>query len=605
MTRIRVLPEVLANKIAAGEIVERPASVVKELVENSLDAGAGALDIAFETGGKRLVRVRDDGEGMTQDDAILAFEHHATSKIRSADDLAAIATLGFRGEALPSIAAVSRLTLRTRAAMAPASASEAIPGTEVEFQGGALRSVKAVAWDRGTEVSVRDLFFNLPARRKFLRSRETEASHITRLVTHYALASPALRVKLASEGRPVLDLPPAAGLRDRVHQLFGEGFLENLVPIEGRLGDLAVAGFTSLAREQRTNTHYQFFYVNGRVVRDKVLTGAVRHAYRHTIPGSAHPVVLLFLTLPFDQVDVNAHPAKVEVRFRDQATVYELVRQTLVRALGSSVAVPAYEHRRPAPFEFRPSAAETGEALRAQAPAAGADALQRAFDYPGPPPAPDATCREELAPAGGVAESAPEAGVFAPGGVRVLGQIHESYIIAADRRGLLIVDQHVAHERVLYEANARAMRERGVESQGLVVPLTVDLAPHQEMIFERAAGELERNGFAVEHFGGSTLVIRAVPALARDADARKLIVELIDGLGREERSLDLDRIGDRLAVDLACRAAIKVNTPLAPEKMQWLLDALSRTRVPTHCPHGRPIVMRLEMRDIERNFRRI
>ena len=615
MSKIRVLPKILANKIAAGEIVERPASVVKELVENALDAGARSIEIGVESGGKRLIRVRDDGEGMTQDDAILAFEHHATSKIQTAEDLGAIATLGFRGEALPSIASISRLRLRTRARLPAGSDAAPMPGTEIEFQGGTLRSVKAVAWDRGTKVSVRDLFFNVPARRKFLRSHATESSHITRLATHYALARHDLRLKLEFESRTAIDVAPARDLDERCYQIFGAGFLDNMVAVDGRLGNVRIRGFTSHPKEQRTNTHSQFFYVNGRIVRDRVLTGAVRQAYRHTIPASAHPVVLLFLELPFDQVDVNAHPAKVEVRFRDQATVYEVVRESLVRALGTSVSLPVYEHR-PAwgMGGDGPRMDEVAGALAVHAPegvygqahgavpapgASGDPNLQGAFDY-----SRAEDCREGI-PDRPESVAGPANGPFSAAGVRVLGQIHESYIVASDSRGLVIVDQHVAHERVLYERNARAIAERRIESQGLLVPVTLELAPHQGVLFDRAAPELERNGFSVERFGGNTVVVRSVPVIAREHDCRQLVLELLDGLGKEERSLDVERIADRVAVSLACHAAIKVNMPLTIEKMQWLIDALARTRVPTHCPHGRPILLRFDLHEIERNFRRI
>ena len=293
MSKIRVLPEILANKIAAGEIVERPASVVKELVENSIDAGAHSISVSLLSGGKRLILVRDDGEGMVQDDAILAFEHHATSKIQTVEDLTTITTLGFRGEALPSIASISRLSLKTRH-----PADTAAAGTEVEIQGGTMKSVKAVSWDKGTEVTARDLFFNVPARRKFLRSHETELGHITRLVTHYALAHPAIRFSLESEGRALFDVVPVATVRDRIYQLFGEDFLENLVELTGQSGSIEVRGFSSRPHEQRTNPYSQFFYVNRRMVRDKVITSAVRQAYRNAMPASAYPVTIVFVELP-------------------------------------------------------------------------------------------------------------------------------------------------------------------------------------------------------------------------------------------------------------------------------------------------------------------
>ncbi|MBZ5495843.1 MAG: DNA mismatch repair endonuclease MutL [Acidobacteriia bacterium] len=618
MSRIRVLPEILANKIAAGEIVERPASVVKELLENSLDAGARALHLSVEAGGKKRIVVRDDGEGMTQDDAILAFEHHATSKLQSADDLAAIATLGFRGEALPSIASISRLTLRTRHEAEPDSA----PGTEVEVHGGTMRSVKAIPWDRGTEVAVRDLFFNLPARRKFLRAHDTELGHITRLVTHYALARPELRFTLESEGRKLIDVVPVPSVRERAYQLFGDSFLKNLVEISGRAGDVAIHGFASQPHEQKTNPYSQFFYVNRRMVRDKVMTSAVRQAYLNSIPSSAYPVVLLFVELPYDQIDVNVHPAKTEVRFRDQSLVHDLIRESILRALVGTRSIPVYEHHGSAnwphagivpggaamagdpdgghagPFDFSP-------------PAFAPDPFQRAFNYPlrevpQIPPIPLADhhtlrMRPELL-LGAPPDSARE--IFHPVGVRILGQIQESYIIACDRDGLLIIDQHVAHERVLYEKIALAMSRNAVETQGLLVPVTIELAPHQAALLDRALPELNRNGFQVEGFGSNTVLVRSVPAVARELDCQKLLSEIVEGLEMEERTLDVERIKDRIAVSMACRAAIKVHMPLTIEKMQWLLDELGQTQIPTNCPHGRPIILRFSLYEIERNFGR-
>jgi DNA mismatch repair protein MutL len=620
MSKIRVLPEILANKIAAGEIVERPASVVKELLENGLDAAARSLFLSVEAGGKKRIVVRDDGEGMTQDDAILAFEHHATSKLQSVQDLLAIATLGFRGEALPSIASISRLTLRTR----HQSESDSALGTEVEIQGGTMRSVKAIPWDRGTEVAVRDLFFNVPARRKFLRSHETELGHITRLVTNYALARPELRFTLESEGRKLIDVVPVPSVHERTYQLFGENFLKNLVEIAGSAGDVKVHGFASQPHEQRTNPYSQFFFVNRRMVRDKVMTSAVRQAYLNVIPSSAYPVVLLFVELPYDQIDVNVHPAKIEVRFRDQSLVHDLVRESIQRALIRSRSIPVYEHHGEqvwARDEVAPGKSEAfpgssgkmpEQPFDFRAPTTALDPFQRAFNYPlrevvQTPLTSIADhhalkMRPELL-LGAPSDSARE--VFRSSSVRILGQLQESYIIACDTEGLLIIDQHVAHERVLYEKLATSMSSNAIETQGLVVPVTIELAPHQAALLDRAMPELNRNGFQVERFGGNTVLVRSVPAVARDLDCGQLLSEILEGLEVEERTVDVDRIRNRIAVSMACRAAIKVHTPLTLEKMQWLLDELGQTRIPTNCPHGRPIILRFSLYEIERNFGRV
>jgi DNA mismatch repair protein MutL len=618
MNKIRILPEILANKIAAGEIVERPASVVKELLENSIDAQSRAIHVTVLSGGKRLIAVRDDGEGMTQDDAILAFEHHATSKLQNAEDLGAIATLGFRGEALPSIASISRLNLKTR----PAENADAA-GTEIEIQGGVLRSVKPVAWDRGTDVTVRDLFFNVPARRKFLKSNDTELGHIARLVTHYALAHPEIRWTLESEGRVLIDALAVPTLKERVYQIFGDGFLDNLVEISGQAGSLRVYGFSSRPHEQRTNPYSQFFYVNRRMVRDKVITSAIRQAYRNCIPASAYPVVILFVELPFDQVDVNAHPAKTEIRFRDQSAVYNLVLETIERNLVQSASIPAYEHRSATAAPLENLQPPSGPVWPAAAPvhhestfdftppAASPNPFQRALNYPFRelptvfPPRREDHASLRLSPDMLLGSPLESVRAFQSESVRILGQLQDSYIIGCDSQGLLIIDQHVAHERILYEKLATAMRTSAVESQGLIVPISLDLPPHQIALLERVEPELNRNGFQVEHFGGSSVLIRSVPAIAGDSDCRKLLSEILDGLEIEERTLDLERIRDRIAVSTACRAAVKVNMPLTMEKMRWLIDQLSLTRIPTNCPHGRPILLRFTMYEIERNFGRI
>ncbi len=619
MSKVRVLPEILANKIAAGEIIERPASVVKELLENALDAGSLSVFISIEAGGKKKMIVRDDGEGMTQDDAILAFEHHATSKLQSVEDLSAIATLGFRGEALPSIASVSRLTLRTRVAGAPQTS----PGAEIELQGGIVRSVKEISWDRGTEVTVSDLFFNMPARRKFLRAHDTELGHITRLATHYALAHPEIRFTLESEGRNLIDAVAVPSVRERAYQLFGDGFLKNLVEISGRAGDVVVHGFASKPHEQRTNAYSQFFYVNRRMVRDKVMTSAIRQAYLNTMPASAYPVILLFVELPFDQIDVNVHPAKTEVRFREQSLIHNLIRESIQRALVGVGTIPAFEHRSPwavqadssppGGLSFGPvsTAADPPTPFDFTPPAAAADPFQRAFNYPfrevAQPPMfqieDHHTLRMRPELLLGAAGDTPTEG-FRPAELRILGQLQDSYIIACDRDGLMIIDQHVAHERILYEKIALAMSNNAVEVQGLLVPVTVELAPHQLALLERMLPELLRNGFQVERFGGNTVVVRGMPAVAGEIDCGRLLTEILEGLEIEERTLDVERIRDRMAVSMACRAAVKVHMPLTLEKMRWLLDELSKTRIPTNCPHGRPIMLRFSLYEIERNFGR-
>jgi DNA mismatch repair protein MutL len=618
MSIIRVLPEILANKIAAGEIVERPASVAKELLENSIDAHSHAIHVEIISGGKRSILVRDDGEGMSQDDAILAFEHHATSKLQSADDLTAIATLGFRGEALPSIASVSRLTLKTRTAD-PSS----LLGTEIEIQGGVMRSVKPVSWDKGTEIAVRDLFFNIPARKKFLRSNDTELGHIARLVTHYSLVHPEIRFNLVSEGRALIDAVAVSDAKERIYQIFGDRFLDNLMEFSGQAGSTKIHGFASRPHEQKTNPYSQFLYVNRRMIRDKVIMSAIRQAYRNRLPASAYPVVILFLELPFDEVDVNAHPAKTEVRFRDQSLVHNLVFESLERALIEKASIQAFAHRPASDAISDHAFIPTTPIL----PASGWNPERTAFDFTPPAASPDpfqpslnypfreapAEFSEQRVEHQSLRvlpemlyDSARESKrPFQAGGVRILGQLHDSYIVACDAQGLLIIDQHVAHERILYENLAATMQRGVVETQGLLVPLALELPPHQIALLEKMMPELNQNGFQVEHFGGASILVRSIPAAAKDSDCQKLLSEILDGLGMEERTLDMERIRDRIAVSTACRAAIKINMPLTMEKMQWLLEQLALVRIPTNCPHGRPIMLRFSTYEIERNFGRI
>ena len=628
MSCIKILPEILANKIAAGEIVERPASAVKELVENSLDAACRSIHVSVVSGGKRLIRVRDDGVGMSRDDALLAFEHHATSKLRSAEDLASIATLGFRGEALPSIASISRLTLRTRR-------EEDAVGTEIEIHGGVLRSVKQISWDRGTEIEARDLFYNVPARRKFLRSHDTELGHIARLVTHYSLSHHETRFTLEHEGRTLLDATAAPDTRDRIYQVFGDGFLDFLIPFEGQCDSIRAHGFTSLPRERRTNSYALHLFVNRRMVRDKVLMGAIRQAYQNRVPTSAYPVTILFLDLPFDEVDVNAHPAKTEIRFRDQTTVHRLTFETIDRALKENIAIPSYVHRFGSQFppggigdspgvlsDITTSSTSLPEIPKVADVAAAQwnlmpsnrHSVQPPLNYPLPsvPFAKDdfesttnkpADVRHDAAetPVGQEQRISERQDIS---GARILGQMRDSYIIACDSQGLLIVDQHAAHERILYEKLTAEMFAGHIETQRLLIPLTLELTPAQTAVIERAMPVLERNGFEVEPFGGSSIIVRSVPVIAHDADLQTLLVETIEDIDESNYGLDIDKIRDRITVKTACHAAVKVNMPLSQEKMRRLLDDLAQTSVPTNCPHGRPAIMRFTFREIEKNFGR-
>jgi DNA mismatch repair protein MutL len=665
MSRIRILPENVANKIAAGEVVERPASVVKELLENSLDAGAKSVRVEIESGGKRLIRVTDDGSGMMHDDALLAFERHATSKLRTADDLLSIATLGFRGEALPSIAAVSRLTLETRAA-------EEEQGTRIEFAGGKLIGVKPAGVPAGTAISVADLFYCVPARRKFLKSETTELGHIASLVTHYALAHPDKHFLLKSPTQEILDAAPVETMAERVYQIFGRQAAAEMVemnpseaPVRAAITEPAlepdeeaakirVAGFVSRPEVQRANRNGIYIFVNRRLIRDRLVLHAIGEAYRNILPGGVFPAVLLFIELPYPEVDVNVHPAKVEVRFRHGQVVHDFVRDSIRMALAQARPVPSFPAGAAqetsaqaagagATAGFAPSfapsvdsslAPRTGGSSglpRAIIPTAeeiasgAAAAVATDFELTGAPERPipqrlnfeaveaivlpnavptsaDA-CREPAVSASESVGVLP--GPESIGDLKPLGQISASYIVAVNGEGLWIVDQHVAHERVLFEKHLEARRAGALGGQRLLMPIIAELAPRQVVIFEQIAEELRANGFEAEMMGPRSVAISAAPAGIASSNAEKLLTEILDGVARESQSISLESLQSRIAASTACQAAIKVNMPLDQAKMEWLLAELAKTEYPMSCPHGRPVVLRYSVREIERAFKRI
>jgi DNA mismatch repair protein MutL len=661
MSRIRILPEAVANKIAAGEVVERPASVVKELLENAIDAGAKTIRVEVEVGGKRMIRVIDDGHGMTHDDALLAFERHATSKLRSADDLLSIATLGFRGEALPTIAAVSRLLLETR------DETEA-DGTRIEFAGGKLIGVKPAGLPAGTTVSVADIFYCVPARRKFLKSDTTELSHIASLVTHYALANPAKQFILTTPTQEIINCSPAENLADRVYQLFGRQALEELVEIPAvsapfraaitepelepgeEKASLTVSGFTSRPDIQRMNRNGIYIFVNRRLVRDRLILHAIHEAYRNILPPAVFPATLLFLEMPYDEVDVNVHPAKIEVRFRRSQFVHDFVRDAIrqalvgVRPIASFAAATAAGASLPTgggngtlSGGVTPAPAESGVPRAILPPmeeigvgsGVGSDyGSGGAFDLTGRPMRPaeqripftsgtafgTAAAPAQISSEGNWAANLAAPNADAPASLprpeqiadlKPLGQVSASFIIAVNAEGLWIVDQHVAHERVLFEQHLEARRAGKIEAQRMLMPLVIELSPRQIVTFEKIAEELTANGFEVEPMGPKSVAIQAVPAGVIAPDAEKLLREILDGIERENAAISIETLQAKIAASTACHAAIKVNMPLEQSKMEWLLDALAKTDCPMSCPHGRPVVLRYSLKEIEKAFHRI
>ncbi len=622
MSKIRVLADHVANQIAAGEVVERPASVAKELIENSIDAGAKRITIEIEAGGRRLLKVSDDGEGMVRDDAVLAFERHATSKIRVTEDLAAIGTLGFRGEALASIASVAKVELTT-------CTEDARAATRVTIEGGRMRDVKDAAHPRGTTIAVRDLFFNIPARRKFLRSEATETYHLTNLVTHYALAHPEIAFTFVNNGREVVRAAPAKDLRERAYQIFGAEFLDNL--LEVNLGDAQLArvtGYVSAPRDRRTSRDSQYLFVNRRFVRDRMIGRALSEGYRSILPHGVYPAALLFIETPLEEVDVNVHPAKTEVRFRRQAAVVDAVREAVRAALASASYVPPQEQPQ---VSF--AVPEVPEPIMTATAAVSSIAPQPRIEFTPPPPPTPAPPRVPVEPSGdeiardievmiqSVSKSVPSVALpplnsaekFARevtpeslnANIRPLGQLEESFIIATDDEGLLLIDQHVAHERVLFDKYRALEAERRSESQQLLVPETFDLTPAQAAVFDDLVPELEKYGFELMRLSGRTVAIKAVPADLPGSEARNMLAELLETVDAEKKSSARETLRDEIAASLACHAAIKVNMPLAPEKMRWLIDRLLQTSSPTTCPHGRPVILRLRTRDILKGFHRI
>ncbi len=631
MGKIRVLSDAVANKIAAGEVVERPASVVKELLENSLDAGATDIRVDVEAGGRRLIRIADNGCGMLRDDALLAFERHATSKLSDVHDLLAIATLGFRGEALPSIASVSRLVLETR------SEYEST-GAAVEHAGGKLLRVDEFMRDQGTTITVRDLFFNVPARKKFLRSEQTELAHIASLVTHYSLAHPQKAFELRNGASTLLEVTPVDTLRERVYQVFGSQTLDELIDLEmverelqipadeeGLNRVFALRGFVSGPQVQKTNRNSIYLFVNGRLIRDRLLMHALSSAYYNLMPPACFPFALLFLDCDCEEVDVNVHPSKTEVRFRNGTFVHDFVRDAirdrliaarpassvpLLRTPQVAAALPFSEFTQRienADFGANPfvnrDRPEDLPVFTLKETAAPEQRFSFTDTLPDFAPRPGNVPETHGALSVSMSDSPQSLSILSD--LRPLGQIHDSFIIAAGRDGLWIVDQHVAHERILFEKVLKQQAAGGVECQQLLMPIVLELTAGQQVEYSRIAQELARMGLDSEPFGQRTIAIKAVPAGVGPADVEILVFEVLEISEREMRKSSLDDLRRSLAASIACRAAIKINMRLDQNKMEWLLRELAATECPMSCPHGRPIALRYSTKDILKSFHRI
>jgi DNA mismatch repair protein MutL len=599
MGRINRLPDDLANQIAAGEVVERPASVVKELIENAIDAKAARITITAEYGGKKLIRVEDDGIGMDPEDARLCLERHATSKIRRADDLGAIVTLGFRGEALPSIASVSHFRLRTRARGSDS-------GTEIRVNAGIIESVVEAGGPEGTIVEVADVFYNLPARRKFLKSDAAEAAQLSRFVTQLALCYPEVGFTLTNSSRKVVSVSPVTGLSDRLYQLYGDR--QDLVRVDRELGGLRLHGFIAALAEQGPVRGPQHVFVNRRIVKDRTIAHAILDAYSVATNKERSPEVHLFLDVPPDRVDVNVHPTKAEVRFREQSLVHEIVRRGLGDALGKG---PAPE------LTLRTSDVLPGRPIQSSIPGALSGG-----SFPSRWAAPDQAWRPSPVPS--AVEAPPSLGAPSGSGnsnegvssttagsapaVRpmiALGQFRDTFIIAMDDEGLCIVDQHVAHERVLFERIMQRLTTESLESQRLLIPVVLELPPAERAALVGKAEALARFGFEVEEFGGDSIKVTAMPSLLPPDECDAALRGLAEDLEGLDRGLRIEDALKQIAATTACHAAVKAHYPLTLEKMHHILEELRATAYSTVCPHGRPVMLRITRREIEKNFDRI
>jgi DNA mismatch repair protein MutL len=602
MARIAVLPPAVADQIAAGEVVERPASAVKELVENSLDAGATAIDVAVEEGGRVSIRVSDDGIGMERDDALLALERHATSKIRSAADLVGVSSFGFRGEALPAIASVSRMVIET----APADGA----GTAIHAAGGVVTEVRDVARRRGTTISATQLFYNAPARQKFLRGARSEWRGVVDTITMVALTRRDVRLTLANDGRQALALASADTLRDRVTALWGASVADRMLDVEDVRGAIQVSGLAERPGDVGTASRRTFLTVNGRPIRDAGLLRAAESAYKSTLAPGLRPSLLLDVVLPADAVDVNVHPAKAEVRFRDRWVVERCVEDAIRRALGTfdasaalgvrrwSPTAPPWTTARPADVELLRPASPSADGLfepRGQsAPADGADVeVARETSEAG----------ESWRPPEPVFPRAPVPDPIPTQHVPPLMQLRRTYMMFEHEDGVVLIDQHSAHERVLYERFI-GMLERGeAPSQRLLFPLTLHLAPAEGDAFEAHRDVLARLGFEVEGFGGHTLLVSSVPMPHPRFDAERCLRETLAALAGD-RSPSVHARHERLAATVACKAAIKAGDELSPGEMRALFVALGETRLPAHDVHGRSTIVQLSWPELERRFGR-
>lgn len=597
--KVRILPEQLTNKIAAGEVVERPASVVKELVENALDAGGSDVIVEIEDGGKRLIRVTDNGGGMSREDALLSMERHATSKIATDADLFNLHTLGFRGEALPSIASVSRFTLASRE-------RGSLEGTEIYAEGGRVREVKACGMAEGTVVSVRNLFFNTPARLKFMKSRDTETGHIGEFLHRLALSRPDVRFTYMCDGKTVLRLLPG-GASDRAGEILGKTVAAELYPLEVNDNGVVLEGLLGSPEVSRSTSTHLYTYINGRYIRDRVVQHALLQGYRNVLERGRYPVLVLFITLPAEDVDVNVHPTKHEVRFREQARIHAVIQngiEQLLRGAPWLKKVPAL-HRQSVPLPAGGASLsrveEVKESLLRYAVRQENLPLPRQVYYPSPetksepPPAPLQQTTE--------AGSDETDGYFSS--LLVIGQFRGAYIVCQDGSDLLLIDQHAAHERVVFQELRSSLDGGGLAGQSLLFPETMDFSPAESAVIREHADELEKLAFDLENFGGNTWLLKGVPQLLAAMDYKQALRDTLEdfcSLGRSGVSAEI--IDDILAT-IACHSVVRGQRQLSMVEIQRLLQRMDGTDFAANCPHGRPVIAKITHREIEKMFKRV
>lgn len=624
MSRIQILPEILSNKIAAGEVVERPASVVKELVENALDAGSDRIEVLVEEGGRRLIQVADNGHGMSADDALLCIERYATSKISTDPDLFAIRSLGFRGEALPSIASVSKFTLTTRAA-------EAAAGTQIRIEGGKVLGVAEIGAPAGTLIQVRQLFYNTPARRKFMKTINTEMGHVADTLASLALGRPEVHFSLSHNGRSVRKWSRCSDPAHRVAAVLGKGLRRQLTPVDHEDDYLKLSGWVGTPDAARKTSRGIHLYVNGRCVKDRAVQHALFQGYTGRLMKGQYPVAVLYLELPYDQVDVNVHPTKHEVRFAQQRRVHHVVQESVARALARSeraswaVASPETDMR----FDsVRPPESPIGASVgrdRVAQSSPAYDAFRRTVstsdrdlgmvsrppvinaDMKTGPPF-DTTMKERPSPSAPVPTADAQAPLWSKGPFAdwtPLGQIRGTYILCEAPEGLAIVDQHAAHERITFEALRQAHAGRPIESQGMLLPETIDLSHGEAEVLERLMAEMGRMGLVIEPFGGTTFVIKAVPMVLGKGSVAGVVRDVVERIAEVGFGSGLEKVIEECLVTIACHNSIRAHQRLSDAEMRALLDQLGQCENPSHCPHGRPTWIRWTVRELEKAFGRV